>query len=393
MTTLVIGDWVEEAWANPAYPRRQRLVSPERSFPMAHKRSHTNGTDRLIQLARAAADDSDLDDLSDAENALADLVGRLLDRSSDRPIHRALAVLEQEQADDAADLLRFWADDAATTIDVAVSTPEGLEGGDVTLFLIPLVLATPASPLPLSIPDGPLQALTASLRTHGLPEIGAEPAIVLLGSLYRLADLPTSWAERRRWGRTIVAHLAHQLAALPPATREPTAETTASDAVSLHLRFLLGAVIASGDTVPDWDDADEDDWDDADRAAQLQAWQTEMHRILGPTFRASEMLAGFPGLWTAGLMRGLDLWHGVLGSTLLHTHLQHTGLSATDVLADVRWMGGFWRIQFVSALQTSPPWHWVVARDADTDRDLLLDLLRSFGLRRFALDERDRPPP
>lgn len=360
---------------------------------MAHKRSHTNGTDRLIQLARAAADDSDLDDLSDAENALADLVGRLLDRGSDRPIHRALAVLEQEQADDAVDLLRFWADDVATTIDVAVSTPEGLENGDVTLFLIPLVLATPANPLPLSIPDGPLQALTASLRTHGLPGIGPEPAIVLLGSLYRLADLPTSWAERRRWGRTIVAHLAHQPATLPPATREPTAETDASDAVSLHLRFLLGAVIASGDDVPDWFDADEDDWDDADRAAQLQAWQSQVHRILSPTLGGIELATHFPAPWTTALTHGLDLWHAVLGSTLLHTHLQHTGLSATDVLADVRWMGGFWRIQFVSALQTSPPWHWVIMRDGDTDRDLLLDLLRSFGLRRFALDERDRPPP
>ena len=27
MTTLIIGDWVEEAWANPAYPRRYGLVT------------------------------------------------------------------------------------------------------------------------------------------------------------------------------------------------------------------------------------------------------------------------------------------------------------------------------------------------------------------------------
>ena len=27
MTTLVVGDWVEEAWAHPTYPRRYGLVT------------------------------------------------------------------------------------------------------------------------------------------------------------------------------------------------------------------------------------------------------------------------------------------------------------------------------------------------------------------------------
>ncbi len=376
--------------------------------PSRKRRSQSSdSTQRLITLAQAVAAEPDTEDLSPTEERLIECVIRLVTQGLDRKILQALTTLESRHAHEAADCVTFWAEDAASTVELLMmpnasadadhaATPPNPVPGEATAFLIPIIFFTPpGSSLPLTVPFGhTLDALARSFRQHGL--LGAAPSVVLFPGLYRLADLPDTWSERRRWLQILCAHVTRQTAnPIPRASHDPEAEPEEATATTLRLRFLVGAVIRAGDEEsttpagPLWDTDVPLFASDADQMAALTAWQETVTTLLARTMKAVSVWPGFPDLWSDALDAGLEWWNDVIIEQALATYCAQQGVTPDAVLADIRWNADAtaWQGAFVTMADTGPSWLWVGWGDPADQRDALLAALRSLGIRRLALDE------
>lgn len=377
------------------------------SPPRKKRHRSSDSTQRLITLAQAVAAEPDTEDLSAAEERLADLVTRLVTQGSDRKIWQALTTLESRQAHEAADCVIFWAEDAASTIELLMTSHASTDAahaappphptrGEATAFLIPVICLTPpGTSLPLTVPLGhTLDALAHSFRQHGL--LGPESSLVLLPGLYRLADLPETWSGRRRWLEILCAHVTRQtVQPIPPASPDPKADPQDSTVPTLRLRFLVGTIIrAGGETAPPLaGPAGDTDGplfsSDADREAALTAWQETVTALLGRTMKAVAVWPGFPDLWSDALDAGVAWWNHVIIEQALAAYCDQRGVTPDAVRADIRWNAdaAAWQGAFLTMADTGPSWLWVRWGDPADQRDALLAALRSLGIRRMTLDE------
>ncbi|PSR32276.1 MAG: hypothetical protein C7B46_15000 [Sulfobacillus benefaciens] len=371
------------------------------------RRRSPDSTQRLITLAQTVAAEPDTADLSATEERLIALVLRLVTQGSDRKIWQALTTLESRHAHKAADCVTFWAEDAASTIELLMmpdasvdaehaATPPDPVPGEATAFLVPVIFFTPpGTSLPLTVPLGhTLDALAHSFRQHGL--LGAEPSLVLFPGLYRLADLPDTWSERRRWLQILCAHVTRQTAnPIPLASPDPEAEPEEAPATTLRLRFLVGAVLRAGgedSTTPAgplWDTETPLFASDAAQVAALTAWQHTVTALLERTMKTVSVWPGFPDLWSEALDAGVDWWNHVVVESAFTTYCAQRGVAPDAVLADIRWNAdaSAWQGAFLTMADTGPSWFWVGWGDPADQRDALLEALRSLGIRRIALDE------
>jgi len=349
------------------------------------RRRGPSWTARLVALAEDAAADADPEAATAAEHRLAQLVERLIDRDAERPILSALDALNERHAHDAAELLQFWADDSASTLDVTVTSVDGPAFGNATLFLVPVILSGSGSQaIPLAVPPGSAwDTLVHSFREHDL--IGPGPSLALAAHLYRFVDLPRSWVARRQWLKRLLASLTDAATGLPRATADE------EDRLPLpRLRFLLGVVVSADDDVPVWEGSA---GEPTERDPRLEAWQYTALAVLQEALGFETALGvGSPGLWTEALEAGVDDWNHLVLASLADQHREAAPGAPEDVLADVRWHPDRgWVLTLSSVGYTSPSFAWLGLHDPSTDREDLLDALRTLGIRRMALDERDCP--
>lgn len=208
-------------------------------------------TRQIFLAARAAAKQAahnSSGSLDDGESRLVDLVAKALDTGTDKHVLRAIEDLEDTRLDDAAEMVAFWADDAASTIPVMVQGTDGADVGEMKLFLVPVLLMVDAGhAAPLRLPDAlrddersPLDLCATSLRRYGL--VGKGPAVAVLPWLYAYSDLPVTWASQRGMLRQFMAAISGQPARLAQPRR-----TDAVTQPTVALRFVLFAAISSLD--------------------------------------------------------------------------------------------------------------------------------------------------
>ena len=332
---------------------------------------HAAWTQRLVRQTLAIPDPGDPSaSTALAEDALVDLVHRVLQRGSDRPIHAALAQLLANHQDDAAERLRFWADFCASTRDdLAMPSTQGTDAEALatTIFLLPIIALLPPHavwPAPLT-DDVVLTPIAHSFRRHGL--LGEAPSILIAPPWYPTADLPTTWSGRRRWiDYGIHAVLHHGQSLFPPAN----ASMAPGPDPSLQLRWIVGIVIeaADDDPLPWLDDASDhfaiDDavWD---------AWESTMTHTLEPLFAPDTTLwIGRPGAWTPTVIEGVVSFHRIaLGLQLdlfppaALVHIRHTEAAT-------------WTIQWTHAGHAKH-YLWTIPDDPDESLLAIVAALRS----------------
>ena len=357
-----------------------------RKRPKAHALSRL-----LIALAvNAVDDDPDSPMLSDVQQRLAHTIAQVVKRGNDQPIVQALEGLDAEHAHDAADLVSFWADDAAQTLDIMLTSPDGPAHGTANFVVIPFFIANLGpDPLPVDLRRyPPFDRLAKSLRAHQL--FGPHPTLYFSGGFYRLGDLPTSWAVRRNWLQHFTEEATGQRTPRPSATPEPPPDGS-PNALRVSLRFLVGVIfVDDADDSILWDLTDPNAFSDEVVADRLAAWRAEATSLVEemlPT--ASDVLPGDPALWAEGVASGIALWNEMVSAILLDDHCHQANVVRDRVLTDIRWMAedGAWQIVFVSPTLTSSPQRWLVAEDPVDSREDLTDYLRALGIHRFSVDE------
>lgn len=290
-------------------------------------------THRIFLAARSAGKPSTQNDsgrLAGSESRLVDLVARALDTGTDKHVLRAIEDLEEAHLDDAAELVAFWADDAASTLPAMMQGEDGVDVGELELFLVPVLLMMDAGhAMPLQVPDtrqddqrSPLDVCATSFRRYGL--IGQEPSVAVLPWLYAYADLPVTWAGRRALLRQFMAAIGGQPSRLP---RPESTDVETQPAVAL--RFVLFAVSSSlGDTdtgpllnggFVDTDDLNEHgtapgedgvEMEDADPETdpRLLAWQEDFGQTLTECLPGVlSVRAGTPAWWDEAIHAGFDM--------------------------------------------------------------------------------------
>lgn len=206
-------------------------------------------THQIFLAARSAGKQSVQNDsrrLAEDESRLVDLVARALDTGTDKHVLRAMEDLEEAHLDDAAEMVAFWADDAASTIPVMTQGADGVDVGELELFLVPILLMVDGGhAVPLRLPDAPqddqrspLNLCATSLRRYGL--ITKEPSVAVLPWLYAYSDLPVTWSSQRGMLRQCMSAITGQPSRLP---RPQQTEVGTQPAVAL--RFVLFAVTSS----------------------------------------------------------------------------------------------------------------------------------------------------
>lgn len=349
---------------------------------------------RLIALAEAAVIEDGPDAaLSTREQRLANVVVRSLRQGRDQPVLDAIAALDEQHAHKAADLLTFWADDAAQTLEIQVTSPEGPVPGTATFVLIPFFISrTGPDPLPLDLRSHrQFDPLVKSLRAHHL--IGPGPTLYLCGGFYRLADVSTSWAARRDWLQQVVREAAGQPASVPPPTPEPL-QNWPVQTVHMHLRFVVGVVIAAGDDDSvTWNQLERPPLADDAMEETLEGWRADVGALMLEMLESPAVVPGDPGLWTDAVQSGIELWNEMVSAIMLDGHCRAANATPDRVLADIRWTekDAAWQVALSSPALTSAPWRWLVAEDPIESRDDLADFLRHQGIRRFAWDEHGVP--
>ncbi|MHB1641159.1 MAG: hypothetical protein ACYCS8_00685 [Acidithiobacillus sp.] len=210
-------------------------------------------THRIFLEARSAGKQSKQNDsgrLHESESRLSELVAMALDTGTDKHVLRAIEDLEEAHLDDAADMVAFWADDAASVMPVMVQTPDGVDVGEMELFLVPVLVVVDAGhAMPLRLPDAPrddprspLNLCATSFRRYGL--IGKEPSVAVLPWLYAYADLPVTWSGQRGMLRQCMAAISGQPSRLP----QPQL-TDVGTQLSVALRFVFFAVTSALDDI------------------------------------------------------------------------------------------------------------------------------------------------
>ena len=347
---------------------------------------------RLMRLAEAAVADASVatDILSAPQQALADTVEQIVRHGHDTPIASAIADLNERHAHEAADLLGFWADDAAETLDIMLTSPDGPVHGTANFVVIPFFIANLGpDPLPVDLRSYPqFDRLAKSLRAHQL--FGPEPTLYFSGGFYRLGDLAQGWAVRRDWLQHLTEEATGQRVPQPSATPEPPHDGS-SNAFRAGLRFLVGVIfVDDADDSILWDLSDPDAPSDevvADRFAMWRVEATSLMEEMLPT--VSNVLAGDPAWWAEGVASGIALWNEMVSAILLDDHCHQANVVRDRVLADIRWIAeeDAWHIVFVSPTLTSAPQSWLVADDPVDSREDLTDYLRALGIHRFSVDE------
>lgn len=295
-------------------------------------------TSRIFLAARSACKPSRQNDsgrLDDSESRLVDLVARALDTGTDKHVLRAMEDLEEAHLDDAAAMVAFWADAAASTLPVMMQGEDGVNAGELELFLVPVLLMVDAGhAMPLQVPDmrrddqrSPLDLCATSFRRYGL--IGQEPSVAVLPWLYAYADLPVTWAGQRGWLRQFMAAISGQPSRLPAASLPRPEQTDVGTQPAVALRFVLFAVSSSlGDTdtgpllnggfinmgdlsdpgdAPGADGVEMEDADPEDDP-RLLAWQEDFGQTLTECLPGVlSVRAGTPAWWDDAIHAGFDM--------------------------------------------------------------------------------------
>ncbi|MBU2768047.1 hypothetical protein HAP94_18175 [Acidithiobacillus ferrivorans] len=315
----------------------------------------------------------------ECESRLADLVARALDTGSDKHVLRAMEDLEEAHLDDAAAMVAFWADDAASTLPDMVQNAGDWDVGKLELFLVPVLLMVDTGhAMPLQVPDtqqddqrSPLDLCATSLRRYGL--IGQEPSVAVLPWLYAYADLPVTWSGQRGMLRQFMGAISGQPSRLPPPE-----QTDVGAQPAVALRFVLFAVSSSlGDTdtgallnggfigmddlndLGDAPDVDGIDGADPEVDPRLLAWQEDFGQTLTECLPgALSVRAGTPAWWDEAIHAGFDMRNlfGLITAvapdggqeTMLSTHVAMGFYHVADTLElrigitrDERFTGGF----------------------------------------------------
>lgn len=350
---------------------------------------------RLVELAEQAAAIPDQDDITLVEHQLADLVARVVTRGSDQPLHQAIEQLDERHHHDAANLVEFWADEAATEI--------GIELGDVvktqgvaTAFLIPLVLVTESShAVPLTLPtDVTRNRIIDSLRKYGI--VGPTTLATVFPGLYRPEDLPESWAIRRHWLEQFVTHVADSTRDIPQPEFGPPLLT--SGGLGLTLRFLIGLIVTA-DTDDDDDglmltgyniDEEDDDQDQAAVGQWISDWRDEFISVMEPVMKLTSVIAGIPDVWANALEFGQTLVNHVAIDTLVRALLGQELVDIRDAIAAIEWDPEIdaWGITLrVDSLEAGP-FYWTCAQNPEVELTQIMENLRDWGVGRMAIDER-----
>lgn len=355
-----------------------------------------NWSRRLVQLAVQAAAIPSHNELTLAEHQLAELVARVVMRGSDQPLHQAIAQLDRQHHHEAADLVEFWADEAATEIGVEMDGTNKTSG-IATAFLIPVVLVTEAPhAVPLTIPtDITLNQIVTTLQRHGL--VGPDARVIVFPGLYREDDLPQSWASRRQWLEETVAQANKRSDATHRPEFEPPLLVCGDTGVTL--RFLAGVVATA-----DEDDApglmmvgyntDEDALlQDAGQAAigqRISEWRDDFVAAMAPMMKLTSIVAGLPDVWANALEFGRTLLNHVALDTLVRTWLDRDGLDAREVIASIEWNDedDAWRVTLRTESTASASWRWSAAVDPQDELTAIMENLRDWGVGRMAIDER-----
>lgn len=336
----------------------------------------------------------DRDDLTLVEHQLADLVARIVIRGSDQPLNQAIEQLDQRHHHDAAGLVQFWADEAATEI--------GIELGDVaktsgvaTAFLIPLVLVTEAPhAVPLTLPtDVTRKRIIDSLRKYEI--VGPGTLVTIFPGLYRLDDLPESWAIRRQWIEQFVTQVADPTRDIPQPEFGPPLLT--SGGLGLTLRFLIGLIVTADDDEDDGlmlagygTDAEDDDEDQANLGPWISDWRDEFITVLEPVMKLTSVIAGLPDVWANALEFGQTLVNHVAIDTLVRALLGQESGDIRDAMAAIEWDPEIegWGITVRGDTFESGPFYWMCTQDPEVELTQIMENLRDWGVGRMAIDER-----
>ena len=350
-------------------------------------------TDQIVTLAQAVAMAAESGDEPESTVRLTHILNRVLDAGSDHPIRRAVEALDARHAHEAADIVLVAAGETAGTLDMIQSRPGGNLPGVASLFLVPLVVEVPPpATVPRVIPTGAAwEGLVRSLRVHEL--IDDQSSVVCHNALYTLADLPRSWVAERQWLRRVVDGLRRNEPMLPPPPPAPEASPSAEAPVDggPHLCFLVGVVLSTGHEPPLWD---ADDPEAPEVQERFEDWLAAAGAFVQAALGLEHVGVGHPDRWDDALSAGETLWNMAGAAAAIERHCANAGCTPDAVLADVRWLGGedgAWTVSLTSLGHVSRPWSWHSTYDADDDRDALLDTLRSYGIRRMAVDERGTP--
>ncbi len=347
---------------------------------------------RIMELAHIVSAESASPSAS-TERLLALAIERVLVRGSDRPIERAVDQLDARHDHEAADLVEFWADEAASSQLVAFELEGNPVSGLATAFVVPLLLVGPtANSLPLNIPMmDAVTRMTESFRRHRL--VGPQPALTLLPALYRLEDLPTSWAERRQWLNSLTqAGIGHGPVSLPTPSAEADNRFASTDSYTIHLRFLLAVLIVRhGDHEPgpllgaDWSELA----NSADLARRVDAWQNDVASTLQTTLRNFSAVVAAPNLWTNGIGHGIRMFNQASLNATAETFFSGTGIAPSQVLAVITWHETPDEQGWVIRLDASAPDSliWSCVDDPRDELRAIMDILRDLNISRMTIDE------
>lgn len=367
---------------------------------MANKRTKKpEWSAKIIQAAQFAAAASEKD-MTPRDRHLGELVDRVVARGSDRPVREAIDQLTVRHEYDAADLVEMWAEEAATSMPVQLAPP-GEDAALATLFLIPLVIADEGThSIPMTVQTTTaLDHIAQSLRAHGL--VGAEPTVIVLPYLYRLVDLPTSWAGRRRWLQALAMGASGQPATMPTPTSE-TQPATSGEAAVLHLRFMIGAtVVGENDTdlgplpsgeLEDFDDAGEDEISDsADLSRRLEEWRKNVEAIFAKVIKGASVMVAWPNAWEIAVLQGIASFN-FAATTIQLAVLDHLGVAPATVTATITALqndnGRYWVVDLNADSGESNQVQWLCGSDPREELEDLTDFLRDQGIERWQIDER-----
>lgn len=252
---------------------------------------------------------------SPAEEVLAHLVQRALQRGYDRPIQAAITQLRNGGQDKTADYILSWANYYADTRDdLSVCPPNSTEvvPTEATIFLLPIIaLLPPRSIWPNTIiDDAALVTIAQSFRRHEIIDEGV--SVLIAPHWFATSDLPTSWSGRRRWlDAGVRAWLDTNVHAWIPA---PQTATASSPEPSLHIRWIVGIVVEDTNDSITWPISDYitnyfESWNH---------WESTIHQILTPLFpQNTKFDVPCPGMWTTTFTTGILAYH----ETALHFQL------------------------------------------------------------------------
>lgn len=222
----------------------------------------------------------------EAMDGLARLIERLIEHGSQDIVKKAVDVLVERGADEAAEEVTFLADHAARVTPVSLPRESSINAepqatkGRATLFLIPVTLVGDGQRnAPKSLTNAPdtgsaLDRATRSFHAAGL--ISNESSVLLAPYLYFEPDLPDDWQGWKRLHRTLLKQsvYGHDPGSLPV----PKARDAADNRPVQQCYMLVSVQSALDEPEPGPLIMPEDDG--ADLASLIAVWSHEFAQIL-----------------------------------------------------------------------------------------------------------------